>query len=139
MSDNNPSPAAPQPNRALLPLEKCPFCGSEAQLYEAKHYWKVVCTNFDECGLGTLPLSMADGAIAMWNRRIPEPPAPAVVLDGTQVCDEREDLSDEQLDMLCDQWWRDDVNASYPIGKHSAARVAFKAGWQARGRKDAKR
>jgi hypothetical protein len=55
----------------LLP---CPFCGEEANIWNAGYGYKVSCTNEDCCV--TLPHSWdrsftsQDGAVQAWNRRI---------------------------------------------------------------------
>lgn len=49
-------------------LKKCPFCGSEASLYEDyTGFWLVQCKG---CGIGTIHRKQQWRVIKEWNRRI---------------------------------------------------------------------
>jgi Lar family restriction alleviation protein len=53
----------------MTELRECPFCGSEALLYNAVGEYLVYCKDEDGCGASSLISSNQDKAIAAWNRR----------------------------------------------------------------------
>ncbi len=54
--------------KTLNELKPCPFCGSEAELYEDyTGFWVVQCK---KCGMGTLCRKQQRSVIKEWNRRI---------------------------------------------------------------------
>lgn len=56
-----------------MEIERCPFCGGEASIYnDYTGMWLVQC---DDCGISTLHVKTVAEAIAVWNRRpLPQPP-----------------------------------------------------------------
>lgn len=57
-----------------MKIEKCPFCGGEAETFEASEdSFSILCTG---CGVETPYLPYLTEAIAAWNRR--------VILDGCE-------------------------------------------------------
>ena len=61
-----------------LKLEKCPFCGGEAIIWEGPGYYKIRCRSHYECAASVGPYDTEKEAIAAWNRR---PPAKQLTLE----------------------------------------------------------
>ena len=71
-----------------MKIEKCPFCGSEAETFEASEdSFSILCTG---CGVETPYLPYLTEAIAAWNRRVD---ARQLALK-TRVCPMCEDCPD---------------------------------------------